>query len=60
MVLDVDHCRWSCCIFDGRSASLSNRFIKLEQKGLVVIFGFSFLVSEHGSVSANLVEPVDS
>ncbi len=60
MVLDVDQCRWSCCVFDGRSASLSNRLIKLEQRGLVVISGLSFLVSEHGSVSTNLVELVDS
>jgi hypothetical protein len=31
--------------FDRRSASLSNRLIRLEQRGLVVVFGLSFLVT---------------
>ncbi len=60
MVLDVDKCHWSCCVFDKRSTSLSNRMIRLEQKGLVIVFGLSFLVLEHGSMFPTLVEPVDA
>ncbi len=49
MVLDVDQCRWSCCVFDRRSSSLSNRLIRLEQRGLIVALGLSFLVTRVGT-----------
>ncbi len=56
--MDVDRRRWSCYVYDNRSACGVNRSLRLEQRGPVVVLGLSFLVSELGFESVSLVVPV--